>query len=177
MPVTSSYYPYSTSSSYRSRFTVSPERRVEDNGAQDSRSKSVAPDGFRLRRHKWSEFLNDDSSSYSNGTSNGATTATATPSSASSSRFQRNGYSTTKHEPYSNGTFNGSHNGSSHNGGVRRSYAAFDAAEWRLQRCQRRLASMDMASAFDRAQERHRWSARRWADRCQAEIQGKEETR
>ena len=52
---------------------------------------------------------------------------------------------------------------------ARRKYTSFDAGEWKLQRCQRRLQNLDMDSAFDRAQERNRWSAQRYADRYERE--------
>jgi hypothetical protein len=46
-----------------------------------------------------------------------------------------------------------------------RRYPAFDVDEWKLRRCRRRVANMDMDAAFDRAQERITRRAERWADR------------
>ncbi len=47
---------------------------------------------------------------------------------------------------------------------------SFDPAAWRLQRCRRRLANMDVESAFDRAQERHSRCAARVFDWEQQEA-------
>lgn len=38
--------------------------------------------------------------------------------------------------------------------GRTRTYEAFDVAQWKLQRCQKRLANIDVDSAFNKAQER-----------------------
>ena len=48
-----------------------------------------------------------------------------------------------------------------------RKYSSFNIVEWKLQRCQRRLANMDLESAFERANERLNWSNKRLSDRVE----------
>ena len=56
-------------------------------------------------------------------------------------------------------------------------YPSFDPAEWRLQRCRRRLANMDMDSAFDRAEARHKCSRRHWGEDKEEEEEAGENAR